>query len=225
MLCCRHPGSGPSHLCPHCPLIPAFWLAGGLSCQTGSWRVRSPRACRIASSLEQAVGRMPEPVGPLGCVCHPVGPGLGWRKTGFCKDRPPSPILACTNGFFGEDCAKKCQCHNGATCDPIQGTCACPPGFTGDTCVQGKLDGPCISREGAPPGALLCQPSSAHTGAHAGLAERAPPPRPHPCPSAFSPQSVPSAGTGQAARALASVSTSVPVTRRQATAASPGHPH
>ncbi|XP_072798364.1 N-acetylglucosamine-1-phosphodiester alpha-N-acetylglucosaminidase isoform X2 [Vicugna pacos] len=58
-----------------------------------------------------------------GCHCE-----AGWTGSN-CSE-------ACTNGSFGEECAKKCQCHNGATCDPVQGTCTCPPGFTGDTCVQ-----------------------------------------------------------------------------------------
>lgn len=59
-----------------------------------------------------------------------------WRgRAGFCKVAP-SPIPACTNGSFGEDCARKCQCQNGAACDPAQGTCTCPPDFTGDTCAQ-----------------------------------------------------------------------------------------
>lgn len=58
-----------------------------------------------------------------GCRCE-----AGWTGSN-CSE-------ACSNGSFGEDCAKKCQCQNGATCDPAQGTCTCPPGFTGDNCVQ-----------------------------------------------------------------------------------------
>ncbi|XP_058426093.1 N-acetylglucosamine-1-phosphodiester alpha-N-acetylglucosaminidase isoform X2 [Diceros bicornis minor] len=56
--------------------------------------------------------------GPSNCSWH-----------GLCTE-------TCPNGSFGEDCAEKCQCQNGATCDPVQGTCTCPPGFTGDACVQ-----------------------------------------------------------------------------------------
>ncbi|KAF6125933.1 N-acetylglucosamine-1-phosphodiester alpha-N-acetylglucosaminidase [Phyllostomus discolor] len=56
--------------------------------------------------------------GPSNCSQH-----------GLCTE-------TCSNGSFGEDCAKKCQCQNGATCDPVLGTCTCPPGFTGDSCVQ-----------------------------------------------------------------------------------------
>ncbi|XP_057343613.1 N-acetylglucosamine-1-phosphodiester alpha-N-acetylglucosaminidase isoform X2 [Manis pentadactyla] len=58
-----------------------------------------------------------------GCRCE-----AGWTGSS-CSE-------ACTNGSFGEDCARRCQCQNGAACDPAQGTCTCPPGFTGDTCAQ-----------------------------------------------------------------------------------------
>ncbi|XP_058142506.1 N-acetylglucosamine-1-phosphodiester alpha-N-acetylglucosaminidase [Dasypus novemcinctus] len=58
-----------------------------------------------------------------GCRC-----GAGWTGSS-CSE-------ACTNGSFGEDCAKRCQCQNGAACDPVRGTCTCPPGFFGDTCAH-----------------------------------------------------------------------------------------
>lgn len=43
----------------------------------------------------------------------------------------------------------KCQCQNGAACDPVGGTCTCPPGFTGHACEQGKLDRPQVSPGGS----------------------------------------------------------------------------
>ncbi|XP_037669947.1 N-acetylglucosamine-1-phosphodiester alpha-N-acetylglucosaminidase [Choloepus didactylus] len=58
-----------------------------------------------------------------GCRCE-----AGWTGSN-CSE-------ACTNGSFGEDCARKCQCQNGAACDPVHGTCTCPPGFFGDTCAR-----------------------------------------------------------------------------------------
>lgn len=82
---------------------------------------------------------------------------------------------------------------------------------------------------GAPPGSSLGEPRghfcfspALHTpGAHPVCEERGP--ATEASTSASSPQCVPSAGMGQAARCLASVSTSVPVTPRLATAAWPRH--
>lgn len=125
----------------------------------------------------------------------------------------------------------KCWCQNGAACDPVRGTCTCPPGFIGDTCEHGKIDGPQVSWEEVPPGASptsslrdpgghFCFSPALHTpGAHPVRAERGL--ATEASTSASSPQSAPSAGMGQAARGLASVSTSVPVTPRLATAAWP----
>lgn len=112
--------------------------------------------------------------------CWPQpGVGLGGR-TRFCKG-PASPIPACTSGSFGEDCAKKCQCHNGATCDPVRGTCACPPGFTGDICMQGKLEGPLTQPRGSPAQGCFCISSAQHTtGPILAVQREALPPRPPP---------------------------------------------
>ncbi|XP_005621636.1 N-acetylglucosamine-1-phosphodiester alpha-N-acetylglucosaminidase isoform X1 [Canis lupus familiaris] len=58
-----------------------------------------------------------------GCRCE-----AGWTGSN-CSE-------ACSNSSFGEDCAMKCRCQNGAACDPVWGTCTCTSGFTGDTCEQ-----------------------------------------------------------------------------------------
>lgn len=72
--------------------------------------------------------------GPSNCSLHGLCTETGCRcEAGWTGSNCSE---ACTNGSFGENCAKKCQCQNGAACDPTQGTCTCPPGFTGDTCVQ-----------------------------------------------------------------------------------------
>lgn len=180
---------------------------------------------------------------------QPCWPQPGRDRDRFCKGLP-SPIPACTNGSFGEDCAKKCQCQNGAACDAAQGTCTCPPGFTGDTCVQGKLGRP-LSQPGGntaqgtsrvwpggvwwgpfPPGSGLgecdgvpfLQPGSAHTwGPSCQCKERPCHQSPYPYLPISPLQNVPSAGTGQAVRSLANVNTNVPVTPRLAVAISPGH--
>lgn len=96
-------------------------------------------------------------------------------------ETPPSSTPACTSGFFGEDCAQKCQCHNGATCDPVQGTCACPPGFAGDTCVQGKQEGPLSQPGGSPTRGCFCVSLALPTPGRILAAQReAWPPRPPP---------------------------------------------
>ncbi|XP_051820125.1 N-acetylglucosamine-1-phosphodiester alpha-N-acetylglucosaminidase isoform X1 [Antechinus flavipes] len=58
-----------------------------------------------------------------GCQCH-----AGWIGSNCSQ--------ACANGSFGVSCAQKCQCQNGAACDPVNGTCTCLPGFQGDNCAE-----------------------------------------------------------------------------------------
>lgn len=38
--------------------------------------------------------------------------------------------------MFGVSCENKCNCENGATCDPTTGTCMCPLGYIGPTCSE-----------------------------------------------------------------------------------------
>jgi hypothetical protein len=42
----------------------------------------------------------------------------------------------CQEGQYGEECALKCDCANGASCDHVDGTCECPEGFTGEKCER-----------------------------------------------------------------------------------------
>ena len=42
----------------------------------------------------------------------------------------------CPYGKFGLNCASSCQCENGGTCDPVDGSCACPEGWTGQRCQR-----------------------------------------------------------------------------------------
>ena len=37
----------------------------------------------------------------------------------------------CPAGTYGQGCNMKCQCQNGGTCDPVDGTCACFDGYIG----------------------------------------------------------------------------------------------
>ena len=51
-------------------------------------------------------------------------------------------VTACQSGFYGQDCAFTCgNCDGGAPCNAVDGTCSsgCAPGWTGDTCNEGKI--------------------------------------------------------------------------------------
>ena len=51
-------------------------------------------------------------------------------------------VIACQSGFYGQDCAFTCgNCDGGAPCNAVDGTClsGCAPGWTGDTCNEGKI--------------------------------------------------------------------------------------
>lgn len=45
--------------------------------------------------------------------------------------------LECPASTYGENCANKCTCKNDGQCDPVNGSCVCPPGWTGPTCEEG----------------------------------------------------------------------------------------
>ena len=48
-------------------------------------------------------------------------------------------LTACPEGHFGKNCSFPCKCKNGASCDPVTGSCRCPPGVSGDLCQDGEL--------------------------------------------------------------------------------------
>ncbi|XP_039766811.1 LOW QUALITY PROTEIN: platelet endothelial aggregation receptor 1 [Ornithorhynchus anatinus] len=52
--------------------------------------------------------------------------------TGFF---PPVPV--CPRGSGGPDCARTCPCHHEAPCDPRDGSCSCPGGWSGRLCSEG----------------------------------------------------------------------------------------
>ena len=48
-------------------------------------------------------------------------------------------LSECTSGTYGQDCAKKCTCQHGGTCDFRTGACVCPSGWNGTSCEKGTL--------------------------------------------------------------------------------------
>lgn len=53
------------------------------------------------------------------------------HSPGACRCREECPV-----GHFGQDCAEKCDCTQGARCFPANGACLCEHGFTGDRCTE-----------------------------------------------------------------------------------------
>ena len=78
---------------------------------------------------------------------HEQALALPWRRTltnrsdvkyVFPRYHLQGPLCAsrCPVGTYGYRCSKNCtNCHNGASCDPVNGTCACAPGYRGPTWV------------------------------------------------------------------------------------------
>ncbi|RCN34956.1 EGF-like domain protein [Ancylostoma caninum] len=42
----------------------------------------------------------------------------------------------CSVGLWGPSCQRKCDCENGANCDPETGACICPSGYQGERCGE-----------------------------------------------------------------------------------------
>lgn len=70
----------------------------------------------------------------------PSGP----QSLGFCEMRRNNEILTCNlftvcpSGRFGKNCAGVCTCTNNGTCNPIDRSCQCYPGWIGSDCSQRK---------------------------------------------------------------------------------------
>lgn len=53
-------------------------------------------------------------------------------------------IPECEKGRWGLACAESCpDCENGGECDKQNGTCVCPPGYTGNLCQDGRSGHSC----------------------------------------------------------------------------------
>lgn len=98
----------------------------------------------------------------------------------FCRSAPRlMPLLSvpagCESDFWGPHCSNRCQCQNGAKCNPITGACVCTDGYQGWRCEEpceygyyGKLcQLPCQCLNGATcnheTGECICAPG--YTGA------------------------------------------------------------
>ncbi|XP_030879953.1 multiple epidermal growth factor-like domains protein 11 [Leptonychotes weddellii] len=96
-------------------------------------------------------------VSPDTCHCEP-----GWGG--------PDCSSGCDGDHWGPHCSNRCQCQNGALCNPITGACVCAAGFRGWRCEELCAPGthgkgcqlPCQCRHGAScdprTGQCLCAP-------------------------------------------------------------------
>lgn len=44
--------------------------------------------------------------------------------------------VVCPSGRYGKNCGLGCSCTNNGTCNPIDGSCQCYPGWIGSDCSQ-----------------------------------------------------------------------------------------
>ena len=63
-----------------------------------------------------------------------------------------SSLTGCDSDHWGPHCSNRCQCQNGALCNPITGACVCAAGFRGWRCEE--LCAPGTHGKGCQ---LLCQ--------------------------------------------------------------------
>lgn len=54
----------------------------------------------------------------------------------LCK-RHALCFAVCPSGRYGKGCTEICLCTNNGTCNPIDGSCQCFPGWIGEDCSQG----------------------------------------------------------------------------------------
>lgn len=65
------------------------------------------------------------------------------RKTGInfldfgCGNSRVISFTVCEKGYSGPNCRESCDCGSKGECEPITGSCKCPPGLTGLGCTQG----------------------------------------------------------------------------------------
>lgn len=47
-----------------------------------------------------------------------------------------SVSVGCESDYWGPHCSNRCQCQNGAKCNPITGACVCTDGYQGWRCEE-----------------------------------------------------------------------------------------
>lgn len=47
-----------------------------------------------------------------------------------------SVLAGCESDYWGPHCSNRCQCQNGAKCNPITGACVCTDGYQGWRCEE-----------------------------------------------------------------------------------------
>lgn len=134
-------------------------------CPPGRYGKKCALSCSCAngSSCHHATGACLCAAGWSGPHCSQRGygdTGMRMRAGARGADHILNPPPACTPGSWGDACSQRCQCHNRGTCDPVEGTCHCPAGWTGTSCEEGR--GP------PPPAEALCTPRL-HPGGAGGV--------------------------------------------------------
>lgn len=54
----------------------------------------------------------------------------------LCLMPPLSVPAGCESDYWGPHCSNRCQCQNGAKCNPITGACVCTDGYQGWRCEE-----------------------------------------------------------------------------------------
>lgn len=76
-----------------------------------------------------------------------INPGAYSSFVSLCLMPPLCVPAGCESDFWGPHCSNRCQCQNGAKCNPITGACVCTDGYQGwrceETCERGYYGKAC----------------------------------------------------------------------------------
>lgn len=65
-------------------------------------------------------------------ICLPWGDNISVNILIFVLSVP----AGCESDYWGPHCSNRCQCQNGAKCNPITGACVCTDGYQGWRCEE-----------------------------------------------------------------------------------------